>query len=89
LNDYEVTKDTIQGLIETIKTRGYYDPDDCRKAIIEFESLCGTCASVFDILDLALKELLVKSNNEKITYHFVKEEKEVPKEQLQFLPRVL
>jgi hypothetical protein len=89
MNDYEITKEDITGLIDTIKTAGYYDPDDCRKAVIEFKSLCGTNAIVFDILDLALKELSIKANNEKITYHFVKEEREIPKEQLQFVTGVL
>ena len=58
------TKAEIKELQKIIKTRGYYDPSDCRKVIIEFEGLCGLNATIFDILDMALQTLSIKAENQ-------------------------
>jgi hypothetical protein len=75
-NEITFSKDEINHLLDIVKHKGYYDPSDCRNAVLPFDDLCGVNAMVFHILELALKELSIKTQNEKITFHFMEYAKE-------------
>jgi len=63
------TKEEIKQLQKIVKEQGYYDPSDCRKTVVEFDSLCGLNSSYFEIIDLALEHLAIKAQNNKIEYY--------------------
>ncbi len=69
---YSFSKEEIKQLQKIIKEQGYYDPSDCRKTIVEFDSLCGLCASYFELIDLALEHLAIKAQNNKIELYVEK-----------------
>lgn len=62
-----ITKEQIKKLQQIIKTQGLYDPKDFRNVVIPLEDACSTVhSSIFEILDLALQTLAVRSQNEVI-----------------------
>lgn len=61
-----ITKEMVAILLERVK-KCYFNPADCREVIIPSDSICGVTINTPEILDLALQELLIKTQNQKIS----------------------